>query len=124
MLIENFSTLLAEKITGESIVSEIKINAAHPLFDGHFPENPITPGVVMIQLFKEQAERFTGKKLQVTKASNIKFLSVIDPIKEPEVQLDSKINEKGEEIVLMGKALLQDQMVSMKLKLTFKIVAS
>lgn len=38
------------------IASTIKINASHTIFDGHFPNNPITPGVVQLQITKEILE--------------------------------------------------------------------
>lgn len=119
MLIENFSELLQEEKTTETVVTMLKINSAHPLFDGHFPDNPITPGVLLMQLFKEQAERFTGQELQLAKASSVKFLSVIEPRVNAEVRLESQITTKGEMVELTGKAL-QEETLSLKLKLIFK----
>ena len=36
-----------------SIEALIKINKDHAIFNGHFPEFPIVPGVCMIQMVKE-----------------------------------------------------------------------
>lgn len=122
MLIENFSTILSEEIQGATVVTKIGINADHLLFKGHFPENPITPGVVLIQLFKEQAERFTGERLQVTNASKIKFLAPVDPRIETEVLLESTISNVDESVKLTGKAVHQ-KVISLKLNLTFKVLS-
>lgn len=119
MLIENFTKLLQEKQTDETLVTILEINPVHPLFDGHFPDNPITPGVLLMQLFKEQAERFTGQKLQLAKASHVKFLSVIEPRVNAEVRLESQITTKEKMVELTGRAL-QGETLSLKLKLTFK----
>ncbi|HET8809823.1 MAG TPA: 3-hydroxyacyl-ACP dehydratase [Flavobacteriaceae bacterium] len=121
MLIDNFSKILEEKIENNQVFTLIKINSEHPLFAGHFPGNPVTPGVLMIQIFKEQAERFSGKNLQLARASNIKFLTVIEPETEAKVRLESEIEINGEQLELSGKAIYE-QSVSIKLKLTFKML--
>lgn len=122
MLIENFSTLLSENIEEESIVTRILIHSDHPLFGGHFPGTPITPGVMMIQSFLEQAERFTGSQLQLVVASNIKFLTLIEPTEETVVSLESEIKTVEDQVELIGKALHKEA-ISIKLKLTFKIIS-
>lgn len=123
MLIENFSELLQEEKTTETVVTKLKINSEHPLFEGHFPDNPITPGVLLMQLFKEQAERFTGQKLQLASASRVKFLSVIEPRVNAEVRLESQLTAKEETVELTGKAL-QGETLSLRLKLIFKTLPS
>lgn len=119
MLIENFSELIEEKINGDAVSSFLKINAGHPLFEGHFPEHPITPGVVLIQLFKEQAERCSGAKLRLVKASNIKFLAIIDPGIDEHLRLESQLTYDGENALLIGEAVHQEN-IALKLRLTFK----
>jgi 3-hydroxyacyl-[acyl-carrier-protein] dehydratase len=38
--------------TTDNIASEIRINAEHHLFNGHFPGAPVTPGVIQLQMIK------------------------------------------------------------------------
>src|SRR4051794_34981822 len=57
----------------------LEINAAHKIFHGHFPGQPVVPGVCMMEMVKEITETVTGKEMFLQKADNIKFLSVIDP---------------------------------------------
>jgi 3-hydroxyacyl-[acyl-carrier-protein] dehydratase len=62
-----------------SISSQITIDKTHPIFNGHFPNQPIVPGVCMIQMIKEILENHLSSKLFFSSAGNIKFLSFINP---------------------------------------------
>ena len=64
---------------GNKIEGTITFRPEHPIFKGHFPGQPIVPGVCMVRIVKEVAERHHRKKLKLTTADTIKFLSVIDP---------------------------------------------
>ncbi|MDR3365354.1 MAG: 3-hydroxyacyl-ACP dehydratase [Prevotellaceae bacterium] len=57
----------------------ILLNKEHFIYRAHFPGNPITPGVCLIQLCKELMERRVGKPLLLKKIANVKFLSVVNP---------------------------------------------
>jgi 3-hydroxyacyl-[acyl-carrier-protein] dehydratase len=83
MLLSDFYNLnivsvqsLADKTKVEA---EIVLNSTHPIFKGHFPNLPIVPGVCMVQLVKGIAEKQLSQKLFLSSASNIKFLSVLNP---------------------------------------------
>jgi len=48
-------------------------------FSGHFPENPILPGIAQVKLVVDLISRCTSTKLQVTKLSRVKFRKIITP---------------------------------------------
>lgn len=77
---------------------KISLNKDHEIFKGHFPGNPVTPGVCMMQIVKELTEEFTGKKLFLKSASNVKFMAIINPFETPDLILQLDINEGEEEI--------------------------
>ena len=58
---------------------ELELNPECFIYQAHFPGEPITPGVCIMQIGKEVLEDALGKNLQVTAVKNIKFLSVISP---------------------------------------------
>ncbi|KYP14575.1 hypothetical protein [Flavihumibacter sp. CACIAM 22H1] len=62
-------------------------NAEHPIFKGHFPGQPVVPGVCMIQLIQETLEQALDKPVQLISSSQIKFLHVIDPHQFPATDL-------------------------------------
>ncbi len=78
--------------------ARIFLNKDHDIFKGHFPGNPVTPGVCMMQIVKELTEGCTGRKLFLKSASNIKFMAIINPYETPELDLQLDITEDGENI--------------------------
>lgn len=73
----------------------VRLNPKHPIYQAHFPGEPITPGVCIIQIAKELLEENlqVGKDCQNEKTSlgqyhlvavkNVKFLAPISPIETP-----------------------------------------
>lgn len=98
-ILNNFYTLeSSEKAENESFIAQIKLNPEHDIFNGHFPGNPVTPGVCMMQIVKELTEEFTGKKLFLKSASNVKFMAIINPFETPELILNLDITENEDGI--------------------------
>jgi 3-hydroxyacyl-[acyl-carrier-protein] dehydratase len=58
----------------------IELNSDHFIYKAHFPDNPITPGVCIIQIVKELLEGTIKSKLFLKKIDNVKFLNVINPL--------------------------------------------
>ena len=68
-------------------VDSFKISAKHPCLAGHFPGNPIVPGVVLL----EQLESMIEKHLvdwKVIELIQVKFLSPTLPEQVIEVEID------------------------------------
>ena len=102
MILENFYKINNRDVTNDSIMHsiEIDINKDHPIFDGHFPGNPVMPGVCMMQIIKDITEDVVGSKLFMEKCSNVKFLAVINPVINPILNLELKVlDENGKVIV-------------------------
>jgi len=62
-----------------SIFASIRFNKVHPVFDGHFPGNPIVPGVVQVQILKDLLEKVLKNKVLLNHTKSIKFLNVVSP---------------------------------------------
>lgn len=75
----------------------LQIDASHKIFEGHFPGQPVVPGVCMMQMIKEILEKDLGKRLQLTVADQLKFLTLIDPTQTNSIQseLKYKMDEDG-----------------------------
>ena len=87
MLISNLYTVIKSELVENSLNSIITINPNHNIFDGHFPENPVLPGVVQLQIIKELLENEFNKSLILIKGSNIKYTSMIVPKQNEELQI-------------------------------------
>lgn len=64
----------------DKVIATIRINEDHDIFKGHFPGNPVLPGVCIIQIVKELMEEVCNKELQLIEAGNIKYLAFINPL--------------------------------------------
>lgn len=104
MLLNDFYSVgQSTQLNGE-FITEIKINKGHELYKGHFPHRPVTPGVILMQLFKEEAERQVNSKLKLEKAVNVKFMAVVDPNEEENFILHSSLEEEEGWVNLKGIA--------------------
>ncbi|MBD8083587.1 3-hydroxyacyl-ACP dehydratase [Chryseobacterium caseinilyticum] len=98
-ILTDFYTLeSSEKLENGSFSANITLNKDHNIFNGHFPGNPVTPGVCMMQIVKELTEEFTGKKLFLKSASNVKFMAIINPFETPDLTMQLDIKEIENEV--------------------------
>ncbi|KJJ40102.1 hotdog family protein [Aequorivita vladivostokensis] len=121
MLIEELYKVTATENTSEGILAKVHLNKDHAIFKGHFPGNPVMPGVCMIQIIKELTEAATGKNLFLAVSSNIKFMAIINPEKNPDLQLSIDIAQENGEVKVKNTTSFEDT-VALKLNATFKIV--
>jgi 3-hydroxyacyl-[acyl-carrier-protein] dehydratase len=92
MLLKDFYTIVEiDNSDKENVKAIIDLNKDHEIYKGHFPNNPIVPGVCLTQLIKEVMENIENKDLQLSYASNIKFMAVVNPEINNRLQIDLKI---------------------------------
>ena len=65
-----------------------------PAFEGHFPGNPILPGIIQLASVRVLASMFLRRSLVSSSLSNIKFRDMIRPGQEVRVRLYGA--EKGQ----------------------------
>ncbi len=96
MILEgHFYTIVQPVIEGNNVRAIIKINPDHEIFLGHFPGQPVVPGVCMMQMVKELLEKATGKNMRLRNGLDLKFLSVIDPRKNSLVNMEASYTGHG-----------------------------
>ena len=95
MLMNDFYTTDNMQQQENSFSCKIIFNAAHDIYKGHFPGQPVVPGVCMMEIVKELLQQQVGKILLLHNAGNIKFLQLITPDVQPIVNISWKENENG-----------------------------
>ena len=121
MLIEGLYTVQDFQLEGKELKVSIHLNKDHDIFNGHFPGNPVMPGVCMLQIIKELTERAVSKNLFLSVSSNIKFMAIINPDKNPDLLLNITITEE-EDLVKIKNVSIFDETVALKLSATFKTI--
>ena len=126
MLLNDFYKIAS--ITSKNDESQSMIDAAldlnkdHKIFEGHFPEVPIVPGVCMMQIVKELIELNVEKKLQVSEASNLKFLAVINPQEHSHLKAEVKFIQSIEGNFDIEGKLYFEAITFFKMKATAKVI--
>jgi 3-hydroxymyristoyl/3-hydroxydecanoyl-(acyl carrier protein) dehydratase len=64
---------------GDTAEAGIAFDEGFSGFKGHFPEQPILPGVCQIALAMVMAERMRGTRQVLTEVVNAKFVSMVRP---------------------------------------------
>ncbi len=70
------------------ICVETRVPSTHPALPGHFPGQPLVPGVVLLALVHEQARARLGFQPGPSRWSRIKFLAPLSPEVPIRIQLD------------------------------------
>ncbi|AYN69340.1 3-hydroxyacyl-ACP dehydratase [Euzebyella marina] len=122
MLIEGLYSVIETNTEENTLNAKVKLNKDHEVFEGHFPGNPVMPGVCMIQMIKELTEEQMGQDLFLTTASNVKFMAIINPEKNEAIDLQLNISE-NEGLVKVKTTVSFEETMALKLSATFKIVA-
>jgi 3-hydroxyacyl-[acyl-carrier-protein] dehydratase len=72
------------------------LNPGHHIFDGHFPGNPVVPGVCQVQMVKELVEKALDHPVRLFESDTIKFLSMISPVANPQLEFDITIRQSAD----------------------------
>lgn len=121
MLIKNLYEITSFENNDGTVAATVSLNKDHEIFEGHFPGNPVMPGVCMIQIIKELTEKATEKSLFLSSCSNIKFMAIIDPGKNSFLTLTINLLEE-DGIVKVKNTTSYEDTLALKLSATFKIV--
>lgn len=89
ILAGDFYTIASSVVETDKIEAVLKINPGHAIFGGHFPGQPVVPGVCMMQMVKELLETATSRSLRLHTGLDLKFLSVIDPGRNNTIHMET-----------------------------------
>ena len=116
MLANNFYTIDDLNHASGLITATILFNADHPIFKGHFPAVPVVPGVCMMQMVKEIIEEVIGKKTNLLRAGELKFLAIIDPQENNFIKTVLKYNIEQNGNIAVTAAFFKESLIHFKFK--------
>ncbi len=95
MLLNDFYITTDVSGTDNSLTCSLAFNSAHDIFKGHFPDNPVVPGVCMMEIVKELLQQQVQKTLILRSTGNVKFLRLLTPDSQPTVNISWKESDQG-----------------------------
>lgn len=95
MLLENkyYKVLRAREEGDGKVVYHIALLPDCNVYQGHFPGQPVCPGVCNIQTIKECASLLTGKELRISSIKQCLLTAVATPTVCPEVDVTVQVSE-------------------------------
>ncbi len=120
MLLENYYTIIDRVAHADGVMFTVALNPDCKVYEGHFPQGPVSPGVCNIQMLLECAAIVAGKTLRLTQIKQCRLTTLITPQKHPILEafvclLANEDNSfslnailgKGEEVYMTLKAELR-----------------
>ena len=121
MKLKNSLYTITRQDTQENGASyDLTLHAEHVIYQAHFPGQPITPGVCIIQIAKELLEDYAQKHYTIIAVKNVKFLSVISPVTTPRVTyvMEKIISDEASKTCGLQVQVLAAEVILAKLSLT------
>ncbi len=100
-------------------VFTIVLDPDHEVYKGHFPTQPVTPGVLQLRIIRELLEKTVGKVLLLKSAQNLKFLRFIDPNLTKELKVSINLLEVSEVALKVKADIADDSGVYCKMMASF-----
>ncbi len=102
MLLGSLFTIVSTQSENNAVILELTLQDRHPVFEGHFPGRPVVPGACLLQLVKEIMQLITGHELQLLKAHQLKFITLIEPGRTGILKMTLKYQTEGTTVSATG----------------------
>ena len=122
MLENQLYTIEKLDVDGEKLSADIILNPEHDIFKGHFPDVPVLPGVIMMQMVKELVEVADQKKYILRKAASLKFLQMINPLDTQKLSVDVTIDRQEDQSLKLKAVLSSETAVHFKMSAQLSLV--
>jgi 3-hydroxyacyl-[acyl-carrier-protein] dehydratase len=118
----SFFTVLSSEVNEGLGTYDLRLNPDHFIFRCHFPEQPIVPGVCIVQMLAELLSGCAGRKLYVKEMRRVKFVGPVYPDRTSELSYRvTSYNDDGQNVsasaVLTPRADAQNVLCKLSLVL-------
>jgi 3-hydroxyacyl-[acyl-carrier-protein] dehydratase len=117
-MLENLYTITEFSHENHHINVEFSLNPDHDMFKGHFPGQPVLPGVCQMTLIRLFLEKALNLPLALKNADQIKFLSMIDPSLVHNLMSEITYKQENDEVLIQA-SITNPEAVFLKYKAIF-----
>lgn len=121
MLIKDFYKIINLSSSDSGLIATIKLNPNHEVYEGHFPGQPVVPGVIQLQIIKELMEKHVGKELFMGSIKRVKYLAPIIPQSSPELVFKLKNEKVGSGNIVSIVSISFNETIFTKARVEFTI---
>lgn len=84
-----------------TLIARVMLKEGMPEFDGHFPSQPILPGVVQLNLVQSLAQDWLSVRLRLVSVPQMKFTVPLRPGDTMTVTLTHAVSPKGHNVTFV-----------------------
>ncbi len=92
----------------------VQVNPEHPIYKGHFPGHPITPGAMLVRMAIEVVSAQCGLASDANEVKNVKFLHPHYPQEQEHLSFWFNASSRPVEVTIR-----QDEIIYAKMQLVF-----
>ena len=123
MLKNNLYTVEQWHPVENGLEAGIRIIESCEILKGHFPSQPVVPGVCQLLMLKELLQEHLGKALMMTEASMVKFLTMLAPPTFTAAEWSIQYQQQDADTVQVQATLKKDTHIFLKFKGQFRTQA-
>ena len=99
------------------------LNPDHLIYKAHFPGQPVTPGVCILQMLQELLSVQYDKQLFIKNIKNAKFISMMSPVTDSRVSVVfSSVTQEESGLKAQGVVTRRDNSADLFLKFSIFLV--
>lgn len=119
MLNNSFYQVVNKQEIEGGINLTVQFNAQHKIFEGHFPGQPVVPGVCMLHIIKEQLASHLQQNILLREAAQVKYLNMITPVEVPAADISIQYQSDDEQAISVTATITSNTTTYCKAKLLF-----
>lgn len=96
----------------------VELDAAHPVYRGHFPGHPVLPGVCTLLIVKKCLQSGTGRTFRFKTIRECKFLGMIVPAEGLLLDIDIRLGDDTPQTKRLTCTITRNEQTVLKLKAT------
>ncbi len=111
----SFYRILNFEHTEEGYRAEVELSADHPIYKGHFPNQPVVPGVCTMRVVRELTARAVGCAIWFDTIREAKFVSALIPCEGLRITVEATLGEQT-----LRAVVRRDEQVVLKLQASWE----
>jgi 3-hydroxyacyl-[acyl-carrier-protein] dehydratase len=102
-LLDTYFQILEHNAQNDAHHFVVSMLSTHPVYQGHFPGNPVSPGVCNMQMLKECAETVLGHDTDLVEVKQYRLTGIITPQKTPRLNIDMTLGTDQDTVQVIAK---------------------